>query len=329
MTIANEVHDLIEEGLQNHYSDLFFKPLPNGWQLLGRNIQSTTTLATFSAEQGKALLNFFKFQAQMDLSEHRRPQIGAWHYQNQNLNVDLRLACVGDYLNRESLVIRLLNQAVEKCEFINPARFQELTLLLKQRGLLLFSGPTGSGKTTLMYNLARELIKNHTILSIEDPTEIVEPGFIQLQVNEEAQMTYANLLKISLRLRPDILIIGEIRDQETADIAIQAALSGHLVLATIHARSSNGVIERLLELNINQSALLNALTASCYQRLIPVQSNNSNQSLRIALDILANDNLANTIRNPTLQMENWWNDLQDAQQNGAISNQTLQKFRWG
>ncbi|WP_125606801.1 competence type IV pilus ATPase ComGA [Lapidilactobacillus bayanensis] len=326
MTIANDVHDLVTTALTCNYNDLFFKPLVDGWQLLGRNVQATTQIKQLSLEQGQTMINYLKFQAQMDLSEHRRPQIGAWHYHHDELGVDLRLATVGDYLNRESLVIRFLSQKIEHCQFINPERYQELRALLNRRGLLVFAGPTGSGKTTLMYHLAQELSQQATVLTIEDPTEIVEPNFIQLQVNEEAQMTYTALLKISLRLRPDILVIGEIRDSETAAIAIQAALSGHLVLATIHARSASGVVERLLDLQINTSALANSLTASCYQRLLPTTDN---ETLKLAIDLLTPTEIAAVIQQPTQQTNNWWTDLQTAQKNGVITEETLQNYRWG
>lgn len=326
MTIASEVHELIVRALTETDNDLFFKPTKDGWQLFGRSVLQTTQICKLSLASGQAIINYFKFQAQMDLSEHRRPQIGVWHYQQDQVSVDLRLATVGDYLNRESLVVRLLSQKIEHCEFLNPERYQQLCSLLNRRGLLLFSGPTGSGKTTLMYHLAQELSQQATVLTIEDPTEIVEPNFIQLQVNEEAQMTYAALLKISLRLRPDVLVVGEIRDQETAAIAVQAALSGHLVLATIHARSSGGVIRRMLDLDISPISLNNALTASCYQRLLPTLPGNT---LKIALDLLSPDNIDNAINQPANTMQNWWTDLQIAHKNNAITEETLLNYRWG
>ncbi|QFG46655.1 competence protein [Lapidilactobacillus dextrinicus] len=326
VTIANDVHELIRTAVAKEYHDLFFKPQLAGWQLIGRNILATTLLAELSLEQGQIMINYLKFQAQMDLSEHRRPQIGAWHYQQDDLSIDLRLATVGDYLNRESLVVRLLAQETKSCAFINPERYQELHKLLKRRGLLVFAGPTGSGKTTLMYHLAQELSQQATVLTIEDPTEIVEPHFIQLQVNEEAQMTYPALLKISLRLRPDVLVIGEIRDQETAAIAVQAALSGHLVLATLHARSASGVIKRLLDLGVHNSSLTNALTACCYQRLIPTTAD---ETLKIALDLLPPDLITAAINKPSNELHNWWTDLQAAQKDGTITEQTLQDYLWG
>lgn len=115
----------------------------------------------------------------------------------------------------------------------------------QSRGLIITSGPTGSGKTTTMYEVAKSMSQNKVVMTIEDPVEVHEPSFLQAQVNNEAGIDYQSLLKAALRHRPDILIIGEIRDQGTARLAVDAALSGHLVFATIHAKSTLQTISRL------------------------------------------------------------------------------------
>ncbi|MFD1465811.1 competence type IV pilus ATPase ComGA [Lapidilactobacillus mulanensis] len=325
MTIANDARQLIDLAAQKKFSDLLFKPNTDGWKLLGRTVLTTHLIRQLSITDGQALINYFKFNAQMDLSEHRRPQIGAWHYRTADLTIDLRLATVGDFLNHESMVVRLLSRNANECEFINPQRYDQLQRLLSKRGLFLFAGPTGSGKTTLMYHLAQQLSTTKTVLSIEDPTEIVAPNFIQLQVNNDAQMSYGELLKISLRLRPDILIIGEIRDDQTAKMAVQAALSGHLVLATVHARTSGGVIQRMIDLGVSQTSLSNALTGCCYQRLILT----TDQAMKVALDLLSPTEMASLIAHPRSKLFNWQADLQEAQQNGEITATTLAEYQDG
>lgn len=138
-----------------------------------------------------------------------------------------------------------------------------------KNGLIVFSGPMGSGKTTTMYNLARKLANEKHVMSIEDPIEIYEPNFLQLQVNNKAQMSYSELLKVALRHHPDVFLIGEIRDNMTAKVAINAALSGHLILTTVHARNVYGVYQRLKNLGISDEELQQTMQVISYQRLIP------------------------------------------------------------
>ncbi|WP_125767278.1 competence type IV pilus ATPase ComGA [Lapidilactobacillus wuchangensis] len=335
MTIADEVDTLLQQAHGRGDQDIFFQGIAQGWLVFGRRGQERHFMTQLDLSPGRAILNYFKYQAQMDLSEQRRPQIGAWHYRTEQLELDLRLASVGDFRHQETLVIRLLAQIPTKYQFINSQRFTTLTHLLDQRGLILFSGPTGSGKTTLMYYLAQKLAVEQTILTIEDPPEMVAPDFIQLQVNSQALMSYQSLLQISLRLRPDVLIIGEIRDELSAQMAAQAALSGHLVLATVHARTSGGVIQRLHELQLSQATLRTCLTACCYQRLLPLTSQQQSADkqspikLAVHLDLLFGATLATTIAQPAQSLQNWRADLQTAQQDGLISSETFQKFQYG
>lgn len=332
MTIADEVTQLLTQARMRGDQDIFFQGIAKGWLVFGRRGQQRYFITNLDLTHGRAILNYFKYQAQMDLSEQRRPQIGAWHYRTAQLELDLRLTTVGDFRHQETLVVRLLATIPTNYQFINEQRFTTLTELLAQRGLILFSGPTGSGKTTLMYYLAQKLATTQTVLTIEDPPEIVAPEFIQLQVNSQALMSYQALLQISLRLRPDVLIIGEIRDELSAQMAAQAALSGHLVLATVHARTSGGVIQRLHELQLSQATLKTCLTACCYQRLVPLQQpTDSDDFLELALqlDLLFGTTLVDAIKQPQQSLQNWQTDLQTAQHDGLISSETFQKFQYG
>ena len=144
----------------------------------------------------------------------------------------------------------------------------ELGEQYRQRGLYLFAGPVGSGKTTLMHELAKSFFKGQQVMSIEDPVEIKQDDMLQLQLNEAIGLTYENLIKLSLRHRPDLLIIGEIRDSETARAVVRASLTGATVFSTIHAKSIRGVYERLLELGVSEEELAVVLQGVCYQRLI-------------------------------------------------------------
>ncbi|XIF20385.1 MAG: hypothetical protein AJITA_01138 [Acetilactobacillus jinshanensis] len=168
------------------------------------------------------------------------------------------------------MVVRLIrNLDCQRLNFLIPEQFKKLLSLAPYRGLMLFAGPTGSGKTTTIYQLAKNYGSNKMIMTIEDPVEIIQNDFLQLQINRKAGMNYQQLLKVGLRHRPDIFIIGEIRDTYTAKAAIQAALSGHLVLSTVHAQSPEGTVNRLLQLKVNEHYLRQCLNTIVYQRLLP------------------------------------------------------------
>ena len=222
-------------------------------------------------EQAQKLLAFFKFKADMMLSEHRRPQLGAWQQKIGEQPLYLRFSTVGDFLGRESMVIRLIYPLKSiKYHYLVPEQWALLEQVCQKRGLVIFAGPMGSGKTTAMYQLAKAQ-KQQQVMCIEDPIEIREDSFLQVQVNPKAQMDYSTLLKAALRHHPDIFIVGEIRDQKTARAVLTAALSGHLVLSTLHATSAYGVIERLADLGITRSELKSVLQLVSYQRLLPLK----------------------------------------------------------
>lgn len=268
MEVKKIVTDLLAEAIAEQSSDVFILPTEAGFDIKLRTEAGLVTWKRVNESVGSNLLNYLKFSAQMDLAEHRRPQIGSWLYQKGPKIYNLRFSCLGDYRNRESLVMRII-YASQNNRYFLPTQLQQLIQLAHQRGLIVTSGPTGSGKTSLMYDLARLLSESKMTMTIEDPVEIQEDRFLQAQVNAEAGMTYPTLLKAALRHRPDILIIGEIRDPTSAKIAVNAALSGHLVLATVHAKSTLQTIARLTGLGIRLEELRNCLTAVSYQRLLP------------------------------------------------------------
>lgn len=262
--------DLILAAYRQRVSDVYLLPTATGYQLRFRRGARPLLWRDLSLDQGQRLLTYFKFHADMTVSERRRPQVGALTWPVTETHVELRLSTVGDYVGRESLVIRLIYpyQASELA-YLLPRQRAQVAALAQQRGLVLFAGPTGAGKTTTMYTIARELAQRAVVLTIEDPVEVKEPQFIQLQVNAMAQMTYDTLIQVGLRHRPDVFVIGEIRDARTAQAAVRAALSGHLVLSTVHAKSATGTRARLTDLGIADAQLRQVLVASSYQRLIP------------------------------------------------------------
>lgn len=233
--------------------------------------------STLNEENGKRMISYLKYLANMDISERRRPQSGSLVYElTADLSQDLRLSTITNYHGQESLVIRLLeiqaNIALVESTFLQEELQQIKDYINLKSGLILFSGPVNSGKTTTMYQLVRNRIKKTKlqVIAIEDPVEIEEDNFLQIQVNEKTGNSYEEALKASLRHHPDVIIIGEIRDEETARMAIRGALTGHLILASVHAKDAEGVLARMEELDISGEMLEQTIIAIVFQKLLPI-----------------------------------------------------------
>lgn len=267
-------HELIQWGVEHHAQDLYVLPKGETMELFFRYGKSKVIFKKIPLDEGEKLIFHFKFIGGMDVGERRKTQMGAATYEIGGLQRRLRLSTVGDFKNRESLVIRFLHQFGEESEnFFLPKQLIEIEKNSYKRGLYLFSGPVGSGKTTVMYRIAKQNGFARQVITIEDPVEIEDEDFLQLQTNEKINLTYEALIKVCLRHRPDILIIGEIRDQKTAGAAIRAALTGHTVFATLHARNLAGVYQRLLELGSQQGELEECLQGIIYQRMLTSTTN--------------------------------------------------------
>ncbi|VTT02538.1 competence type IV pilus ATPase ComGA [Streptococcus oralis] len=258
---------IIATAKEKKAQDIYFIPKEKSYELHMRVGDERCLVDSYEFDVLAAVISHFKFVAGMNVGEKRRSQLGSCDYHHGEKVSSMRLSTVGDYRGHESLVIRLLHDEEQDLHFW----FQDIGELGKQyrqRGLYLFAGPVGSGKTTLMHELAKSLFKGQQVMSIEDPVEIKQEDMLQLQLNEAIGLTYENLIKLSLRHRPDLLIIGEIRDSETARAVVRASLTGVTVFSTIHAKSIRGVYERLLELGVTEEELAVVLQGICYQRLI-------------------------------------------------------------
>lgn len=309
-------------------ADLYILPFKHYYRLIITDQGSLETLKEVPKDYGQRFIAYLKYRADMAVSEHRRPQLGAMKWQAGPETINLRLSSVGDYQGRESLVVRFIyHLTADNYHLLFPQQWQELKYLLKRRGLILFAGPMGSGKTTTMYQLAQGFADNQVVMTIEDPVEVAEARFIQLQVNELAGMGYQELLRLGLRHRPNVFIIGEIRDPQTAQMTVRAALSGHLVLGTIHAQNVCGVIARLEQLGVAPYYLEQVLTGVCYQRLISLQ----NKSPAVLFDLLDGKQLHQEIaaRKGTGMTDKWASYLQKAVADGKISTFEAAKFKEG
>ena len=259
--------ELISLAKKNGAQDIYFVPKNQVYELHMRIGDKRHLIDTYDFEKLGSVISHFKFIAGMNVGEKRRSQLGSCDYQHDDKVSSLRLSTVGDYRGHESLVIRLLHDQEQELHFWFQ-NLKELEKGFRQRGLYLFAGPVGSGKTTLMHELAKSLFNGQQVMSIEDPVEIKQEEMLQLQLNEAIGLNYENLIKLSLRHRPDLLIIGEIRDSETARAVVRASLTGATVFSTIHAKSVRGVYERLVELGVSEDELAVVLQGVCYQRLI-------------------------------------------------------------
>ncbi len=223
--------------------------------------------------QSERVISHFKFLACMDIGEKRRPQTGSMSFTVQKDIISLRLSSL-PASGYETLVIRILphNQIlpIEQLSLF-PSKATEIrSLLANSHGLIILVGPTGAGKSTTLYSLlqyAKEF-DHRNIITLEDPVENRAVDVLQVQINEKAGMSYSVGLKAALRHDPDIIMIGEIRDAETAQIAVRAALTGHLILTTMHTRDARGAIYRLLEFGISLTDIEQTLLGVVAQRLL-------------------------------------------------------------
>lgn len=317
----------LQEAIAAQASDIFILPKDNkNYSVKIRCINEFKMINQLEFESGVELINYFKFIAQMDIAEHRRPQVGSFTYKYDSIDYHLRLSSLGEFQGNESLVIRILyNKQLNN--YFYREQLEQLVALARRRGLILTSGPTGSGKTSTMYELARMLQNDQVVMTIEDPVEIHEPAFIQTQVNRNAEISYEVLLKAALRHRPDILIIGEIRDAQTARLAVDAALSGHLVFATVHAKNTLQTISRLEGLGISKVELANCLTAVSYQRLL---FNQIDEQLASLLDIASDKTLQNAILDEVRgDFISWKEKLDLLIKRGEINAETYNLFKEG
>ena len=220
-----------------------------------------------------AVISRVKIMANLDIAERRLPQDGRIRLRVQGKEIDLRVSTVPT-MHGESVVMRILDKGGVALDF-SRLGFEEDTLkvfldvLLEPHGILLVTGPTGSGKTTTLYTALDRLNKPDVkILTVEDPVEYQMPGINQIQVKPQIDLTFANALRSIVRQDPDVIMIGEIRDLETAQIAVQSALTGHLVLSTVHTNDAPSTVNRLLDMGVEDYLLTSTVIGILAQRLV-------------------------------------------------------------
>lgn len=227
-----------------------------------------------------ALVSRIKVMSKLDISERRRPQDGKINFADfSDIKLELRVAILPTHDNLEDVVMRLLasSKPIPLAQLGFSARDVAIVSRMAQRpyGMILACGPTGSGKTTTLHSLLSEInTENRKIWTAEDPIEITQPGLRQLQVNPKIGVTFASAMRAFLRADPDVIMIGEIRDEETAHVAVEASLTGHLVLSTLHTNNAAESIVRLLDLGMDPMNFSDSLVAIVAQRLVRALCNN-------------------------------------------------------
>ncbi|PFG13874.1 MULTISPECIES: competence type IV pilus ATPase ComGA [unclassified Bacillus (in: firmicutes)] len=276
LNIEEKGKDIIKQAMEVGASDVHFHPKEKGAAIQFRVDNRLYDALWLPMSVAEKLLSHFKFLSGMDIGEKRRPQNGAMDMILYPRKLHLRLSTIPTPYH-ESLVIRILPQDEThsfKELFLFPSIANRLLQIVScNSGLFMITGPTGSGKTTTMYSLLQTLsVKRHRrVLTIEDPIEKRNPDFIQMEVNEKAGLSYYEGFKAGLRHDPDILVVGEIRDEQTAQLAIRASMTGHLVVSTLHTGSTLECIPRLLEFGIPLHNITQTLRGVATQRLVPLK----------------------------------------------------------
>lgn len=254
-------------------SDIHFEPYEKRCRVRFRLDGKLIEQFSIPMDKYPTMVNKVKIKADLDIAEKRLPQDGRISIKTHGNEFDIRVSTL-PILNGEKLVLRLLNKD-SKIIDLNRLGFTSNELstyregLKKPSGIILISGPTGSGKTTTLYATLKELNTiEDNILTLEDPIEFTLDGINQVQLKENIGLDFVKTLKTFLRQDPDIIMIGEIRDTETANIAIRAAQTGHLVLSTIHTNSAWGTISRLIDMGVPSYLIASTLNMSVAQRLV-------------------------------------------------------------
>jgi type II secretory ATPase GspE/PulE/Tfp pilus assembly ATPase PilB-like protein len=266
---------MVYDAIQSRATDIHMEPTKEEMTVRFRVDGILQPTAPFSRSMGDAVLNIFKVLADMNITEKRKPQDGSFSADVEDRQVDFRAATAGSVLG-EKLVLRVLDKAeqiinVTQLGMRDRMRQQVHEIVRQPHGMFIVCGPTGAGKSTTLYACLNEIDKYQTnVITIENPVEYQMSNVTQIEVNPKAGKTFASELRSILRQDPDLILIGEIRDQETAEIACQAAQTGHMVFTTLHANDTVTAMARLIDLGVAPFLIASAVTAICGQRLVRV-----------------------------------------------------------
>ena len=271
--ISKALTSILDYAVKSKASDIHIEPLEDSLVIRCRIDGVLRQVMELPKSIEPALVSRIKILSDLKIDEHRVPQDGQFAVQVGDKEVDLRIA-IAPVIWGEQVVIRLLDKTgttldIEQMGMTGRALKMVLSGISKPNGMILTSGPTGSGKSTTLYALLKKIkdVKIN-IVTLEDPVEYKMDGVNQIQVNVDAGLTFASGLRSILRQDPDVVMVGEIRDSETANLAVQAALTGHLVFSTLHTNSAAGILPRLTEMGIEPFLIASTLNTVIGQRLV-------------------------------------------------------------
>lgn len=267
------VDRIVAEGIASRASDIHLDPEEGGVAVRYRIDGVLRQVMVLPKAAGVPLVSRVKIMAQLDIADRLRPQDGRARVAVSGNRVDLRVSTL-PASQGEKVVIRILDQRATVLSLenlgLNPDELERIKLLLDTReGIILVTGPTGSGKTTTLYSMLRSIqARGVNIVTVEDPVEYRLAGVVQVQVNEKAGLTFPAALRSILRQDPDVILVGEVRDKETAGITVQASLTGHLVLSTLHTIDAASSVTRLVDIGVETYKIAAALKGVLAQRLV-------------------------------------------------------------
>lgn len=271
--VTKIVATILSYAAEGRASDVHIEPTQGNVRVRFRVDGILNTSLTLPPKVHSAVVARIKILSNMRLDEKRKPQDGRFSAKIENRKIDFRVSTFPTYYG-EKVVMRLLDQS-QGLRTLDDMGFSETNLKLLRKvlerpyGLILITGPTGSGKSTMLYAMLNEVDKEHmNVLSLEDPVEYSMDGVSQSQIHPEIDYTFATGLRTTLRQDPDVIMVGEIRDKETAQLAIQAALTGHLVFSTLHTNNAIGAIPRLIDMGVDPYLIAPTLVLTMAQRLV-------------------------------------------------------------
>ena len=301
--VIRTVSAILYDALKQRASDIHLKSTPGGMSVKFRLDGVLVGVSEIAgADMAQRLISRIKVMSMLDIAERRVPQDGRFRVRSKAGYVDFRVSIMPS-IHGEDAVLRLLDRSSLTGGRDSVLRLADLSLdaaavavlrrlVAQPYGMILVTGPTGSGKTTTLYAALQEINHGHeNIITIEDPVEYQLPGVLQIPVNEKKGLTFARGLRSILRHDPDKIMVGEVRDEETAQISVQAALTGHLVLTTVHANSIFDVVGRLLHMGVDAYSLSSALVGIWAQRLLRLNCAQCSRPYRPDAEQLAQSNL--------------------------------------
>ncbi|MBT8373253.1 MAG: type II secretion system ATPase GspE [Deltaproteobacteria bacterium] len=283
--IIKLVNHIISQSIKTRASDIHIEPYQDSFTVRYRVDGILYDLLTPPKWIQPALISRIKVMAKMNIAEKRLPQDGRFNVKVGDQNIDLRVSTIPTAFG-ERVVLRLLNKSGSLLELpdigLSPGRLKLIKdLVASPNGIILVTGPTGSGKTTTLYAILQSINKpDINIITIEYPVEYQIKGISQIQVNPKIDLTFARGLRSIVRQDPDVILVGEIRDQETAEIAVQSALTGHLVFSTLHTNDSASAITRLVDMGVEPFLISSSVLAVGAQRLVRVLCNHCKKAYK-------------------------------------------------